>query len=49
MKRFICISLCLLLTHCASAPQPPHCSDNGKGLQPVNTTPIVLKEAMNAE
>ncbi len=42
MKRLLCLSFMLLLTHCASAPKPPHCKDDGKGLKPVNTSPIKL-------
>ncbi|WP_165905123.1 hypothetical protein [Parashewanella curva] len=43
MNKCAVIGLCLLLTHCASAPKPPHCHDNGKGSQPVNTASVVLK------
>ena len=42
MKKLVTLSLILLLTHCASAPKPPHCQDDGKGLKPVNTTPVKL-------
>ena len=42
MRNLICLSLIVLLTHCASAPKPPHCKDDGKGLKPVNTSPITL-------
>ncbi|MCL1078416.1 hypothetical protein L2734_09590 [Parashewanella spongiae] len=42
MKKLLSLSLILLLSHCASAPKPPHCKDDGKGLKPVNTTPITL-------
>ncbi|MBM7070615.1 hypothetical protein JQC92_00965 [Shewanella sp. 202IG2-18] len=37
MKNLICVCFVLLLTHCASAPKPPHCRDDGKELKPVNS------------
>ncbi|MGB0893797.1 MAG: hypothetical protein ACPGUD_05265 [Parashewanella sp.] len=43
MKTTLVLVMVLLLSHCSSIPQPPHCQDNGKGLQPVNTHPIELK------
>ncbi|MBE8168161.1 MAG: hypothetical protein HAW66_07325 [Shewanella sp.] len=33
--------LVLVLSHCSSVPKPPHCKDNGKGLQPVNHSTIL--------
>ncbi|MCL1077098.1 hypothetical protein L2734_02720 [Parashewanella spongiae] len=43
MNKTFVIVLSLLLTHCASAPKPPHCNDDGKGLKPVNHAPVKLK------
>ncbi len=43
MKKLISVCFILLLTHCSSMPKPPHCKDDGKGLIPVNTQPIVIK------
>ncbi len=40
MKILSMLMMTLMLTHCASAPKPPHCKDNGKGLTPVNKTPV---------
>ncbi len=42
MKQLIALSLVLVLTHCASAPKPSHCKNDGKGLKPLNTTPVKL-------
>ena len=43
MKKIIALTFVLVLTHCASAPKPPHCDDNGKGMKPVNHAPVTLK------
>ncbi|MBM7072993.1 hypothetical protein JQC92_13305 [Shewanella sp. 202IG2-18] len=43
MNMSLMIIACLLLTHCASAPKPPHCHDDGKGLKPVNHAAVILK------
>ncbi|WP_165905053.1 hypothetical protein [Parashewanella curva] len=43
MKKFLSLCFILFLTHCSSLPKPPHCKDDGKGLKPVNTQPIVIK------
>ena len=43
MNKTLVVVFCLLLAHCASAPKPPHCIDDGKGLKPVNHAPVKLK------
>ena len=43
LKKFSSLIVALLLTHCVSAPKPPHCHDDGKGLKPVNHLPVKLK------
>ena len=43
MKRLFSLLLVMVLTHCSSVPKPPHCKDNGKGLQPVNHSSIAAK------
>ena len=43
INKALMIIACLLLTHCASAPKPPHCHDDGKGLKPVNHAAVILK------
>ena len=43
ISKALMVIACLLLTHCASAPKPPHCHDDGKRLKPVNHAPVKLK------
>ena len=43
LKKFSSLLVVLQLTHCASAPKPPHCHDDGRGLKPVNHSSVKLK------
>ncbi len=35
--------LVLVLSNCSSVLKPPHCKDNGKGLQPVNHSSVAVQ------
>lgn len=36
LKTISIVMIALSLGACASVPPPPHCEDNGQGLQPIN-------------
>lgn len=47
IKSLIAIMLTLSLGACATVPPPPHCEDNGQGLQPINPE-MMSQEQVNA-
>ena len=49
MKPLIYLCFALLLMHCASAPKPPHCKDDGKGLKPINTGLLKIKAPIHSK
>lgn len=46
IKKLTIISLALALGACTSVPPPPHCKDDGKGLQPINPE-MLTQETIN--
>ncbi len=43
LKLITSLLFVLFLSHCSSVPKPPHCKDNGKGLQPVNHSSVAVQ------
>jgi Flp pilus assembly protein TadD len=47
LKTLSVVAMALSLGACASVPPPPHCEDNGKGMQPINPE-MLTQEQINA-
>ena len=47
LKALPIIAIALSLGACASVPPPPHCEDNGQGMQPINPE-MITQEQVNA-
>lgn len=45
LKALPTIAITLSLGACASVPPPPHCEDNGQGIQPINPEMITQEQA----
>nr|WP_067297073.1 hypothetical protein [Marinobacterium profundum] len=45
LKSLPIFAIALSLGACASVPPPPHCEDNGQGLQPINPEMITQEQA----
>ncbi|MCK9505013.1 MAG: hypothetical protein M0Q95_12635 [Porticoccaceae bacterium] len=45
LKALPIVAITLSLGACASVPPPPHCEDNGQGMQPINPEMITQEQA----